>query len=77
MIVKRQTRFTLLVKVEGKKTDRVVPALARQMAELPRRLKQSRTRDRGNKLASHQKFTVATDIHVYFCDPSSLATRHK
>lgn len=70
-IVERQTRFTILVKVEGKKTDFVVPALARQMTQLPNRLKRSLTWDRGTELASHQKFTVATDISVYFCDPSS------
>ena len=70
-IVERQTRFTILVKVDGKKTGIVVPALARQMTELHDRLKQSLTRDRGTELASHQKFTVATDINVYFCDPSS------
>ena len=70
-VVERQSRFTLLVKVDGKKTDRVVPALAGQMAKLPERLKQSLTWDRGTELASHQKFTVATDIDVYFCDPSS------
>nr|WP_083923105.1 IS30 family transposase [Ahrensia kielensis] len=70
-VVERQTRFTILVKVDGKKIDRVVPALARQMTELPDRLKQSLTWDRGTELASHQKFTVSTVIDVYFCDPSS------
>ncbi|WP_417247535.1 IS30 family transposase [Celeribacter sp.] len=70
-VVERHTRFTILVKVDGKKTDCVVPALARQMTELPDRLKQSLTWDRGTELASHQKFTVSTDIDVYFCDPSS------
>lgn len=45
-VVERQTRFTLLVKVDGKKTDTVVPALARQMTKLPRQLKQSLTWDR-------------------------------
>jgi len=68
-VVERQTRFTILVKVDGKKTEVVVPALARQMTELPSQLKQSLRWDRGTELASHQKFTVATDI--YFCDPSS------
>jgi len=70
-IVERQTRFTILVKLNGKKTDHVVPALARQMINLPDQLKQSLTWDRGTELASHQKFTIATDMDVYFCDPSS------
>lgn len=70
-IVERQTRFTILVKLSGKKTDHVVPALACHMINLPDHHKQSLTWDRGTELAAHQKFTVATDIDVYFCDPSS------
>lgn len=37
-VVERQTRFALLVKVDGKKTDTVVPASARQMTKPPRQL---------------------------------------
>ena len=70
-VVERQTRFTILVKVDGKKTDLVVPALARQMTVLPKQLKQSLTWDRGTELASHQKFSASTDIDAYFCNPSS------
>ena len=29
------------------------------------------TWDRGTELAAHARFTVATDVHVYFCDPQS------
>ena len=70
-IVERQTRFAMLVKLDSKKTEQVVPALARQMINLPDQLKRSLTWDRGTELAAHQKFTVATEIDVYFCDPSS------
>lgn len=59
-----------LKSTERRQTE-VVPALAGQLAELPERFKHSLTWDRGTDLASHQKFTVATDIDVYFCDPSS------
>ena len=68
-VLERQTPFTILAKVDGKKTDQMVSDLAGQMT--PSQLKQSLTWDRGTKLASHQKFKVATDIKVYFCDPSS------
>ena len=70
-VLERQTRFTILVIVDGKKTDQMVSALAGQMTKLPSQLKQSLTWDRGTELVSHQKFKVATDIEVYFCDPSS------
>ena len=31
----------------------------------------SRTWDCGTELANHKRFTVATDVSVYFCDPQS------
>jgi IS30 family transposase len=70
-VVDRQSRFTMLVKVAGKDTNSVVSALTAQMIKLPEHLKQSLTWDRGTELAGHKKFSVATDIDVYFCDPSS------
>lgn len=70
-VVERQTRFTILVKLDGKKTDHVVPVLSRHMASLPDLLKQSLTWDRGTELAAHQQFSIATNMAVYFCDPSS------
>jgi IS30 family transposase len=33
------------------------------------------TWDRGTEMASHKKFTVATDVKVYFCDPKSPCQR--
>ena len=38
---------------------------------MPRELYQSLTWDRGKELADHQRFTLATDVDVYFCDPRS------
>jgi IS30 family transposase len=70
-VVERQSRFTILVKVDGKNTEAVVSALSRQMGKLPDLLKQSLTWDRGTELAAHRKFTIATKMDVYFCDPSS------
>jgi IS30 family transposase len=38
---------------------------------LPQELYKTLTWDRGKELADHKRFTVATDIKVYFCDPRS------
>lgn len=70
-VVERQTRFTVLVKVDGKDTKTVVSALSVQMGRLPDLLRQSLTWDRGTELAAHVDFSVATNMDVYFCNPSS------
>jgi IS30 family transposase len=70
-LVERHSRYAMLVKVAGKDTDTVVSALIKQSKKLPGELYKSLTWDRGKELADHQRFTLATDIKVYFCDPSS------
>jgi IS30 family transposase len=68
-LVERQTRYVMLVKVPGKDTETVINALIRQARKLPEQLYQSLTWDRGKEMAGHKRFTLATDIQVYFCDP--------
>lgn len=70
-LVERQSRFVVLVRVEGKDTDSVVSALVRQVKHLPAGLMSSLTWDRSTELADHKRFSVATDVTVYFCDPQS------
>ncbi len=70
-LVERQTRFVMLVKVSGKDTASVVSALAKHVCKLPLQLRRSLTWDRGHEMADHKKFTIATDVQVYFCDPHS------
>ena len=70
-LVERQSRYVLLVKVPGKDTTSVVRALTRRVKTLPRGLMASLTWDRGTELAAHRRFTIATDVRVYFCDPQS------
>ena len=68
-LVERQTRYLMLVKVAGKDTETVIDALIKQAHKLPRELYKSLTWDRGVEMADHQRFSLATDIRVYFCDP--------
>ena len=70
-LVERRSRFVLLVRLPGKDTVRVVRALSRAVRALPAGLMASLTWDRGGELAAHRTFTVATDVHVYFCDAQS------
>jgi len=68
-LVERQTRFVMLVKIAGKDTETVINALISHARKLPDELYKSLTWDRGKEMADHTRFTVATDIQVYFCDP--------
>ncbi|WP_114189088.1 IS30 family transposase, partial [Microvirga aerophila] len=65
------SRFVLLVRVDGKDSESVVKALVRQVRRLPQGLMASLPWDRGMELAYHKRFSVATDVEVYFCDPQS------
>ena len=70
-LVERQSRFVVLVRVASKDTLTVVTALTRAIQTLPGGLMTSLTWDRGPELAAHKRFTVATNVKVYFCDPQS------
>jgi IS30 family transposase len=68
-LVERHTRYVMLVRVKSKDTKTVINALIKHAHKLPRELYKSLTWDRGKELADHQRFSLATDIKVYFCDP--------
>jgi IS30 family transposase len=70
-LVERKTRLVMLVKVKSKDTETVINALIKQAHKLPRELYKSLTWDRGKELADHKRFSLDTDIKVYFCDPQS------
>lgn len=70
-LVERQTRYVMLVKLNGKDTETVVNALVKNARKLPQELYKSLTWDRGSEMAGHKQFTLATDIKVYFCDPQN------
>ncbi len=70
-LIERQSRYVMLAKVGGKDTETVVNALIKHAQKLPDELYKSLTWDRGKEMADHKRFTLATDIKVYFCDPQS------
>ena len=70
-LVERQSRYVMLVKIPNKNTETVTHALIKNVRKLPQQLYQSLTWDRGTEMAGHKRFTLATDIKVYFCDPQN------
>ena len=71
-LVERKSRFVMLIALpEGHRAELVADALSAKIAELPDQLKRSLTWDQGKEMAQHARFTVATGVPVYFCDPRS------
>jgi IS30 family transposase len=68
-LVERQSRYVMLAKVSGSDSETVINALIKHARKLPQELYKSLTWDRGKEMADHKRFTVATDVQVYFCDP--------
>jgi IS30 family transposase len=68
-LVERHTRYVMLVRVPSKDTKTVINALIKQSHKLPRELYKSLTWDRGKEMADHKRFSLATNIDVFFCDP--------
>ena len=72
-LVERSTRYVLLVALPSgnHKADVVADALAAAVTTLPAHLAKSLTWDQGHEMAQHVRFTEATGVEVYFCDPKS------
>jgi len=71
-LVERKSRFVMLVALpDGHSADVVADALASKITELPEQLRRSLTWDQGKEMAAHARFTIDTDVPVYFCDPRS------
>jgi IS30 family transposase len=71
-LIERHSRFVMLVELpNGHSADVVADALARHITALPEQLRRSLTWDQGKEMAAHARFSVATGVPVYFCDPPS------
>ena len=71
-LVERTTRFVVLLHLPlNHGAEAVLEALTTQVLTLPAQLRRSLTWDQGNEMAAHVRFSVATGVAVYFCDPHS------
>ena len=70
-LVERRSRYVMLVKLPARDSATVITALAKHIRKLPTELRRSLTWDRGAEMAQHARFSLETDLKVYFCDPHS------
>ena len=68
-LVERKTRYTILLKLNGKDAHSVSMALIKKLLSLPKKLRKSLTWDRGMELARHAEISEMTSMPIYFCDP--------
>jgi len=69
-LVERSTRLVLLLHLEhGRSADSVDAAMRKTITTLPSELRRSITWDQGAEMANHAKFTIDTEIPIYFCNP--------
>ena len=69
-LVERQTRFTMLVQLPDRTAESLRVALTEHIQRLPDSLRRSLTWNQGKEMAEHARFTVDSNVQVYFCDPS-------
>ncbi|MGJ3510177.1 IS30 family transposase [Enemella sp. A6] len=70
-LVERSTRFVLIQRLDQYDSATVTDQLIAMMAGLPAALRRSLTWDQGSEMAQHARFTLASNVKVYFCDPHS------
>lgn len=70
-LVERQTRYVMLMALEGKGASDLRVALGKAVKRLPEELFKTLTWDQGTEMAEHMHFKVDNEVDVYFCEPHS------
>jgi IS30 family transposase len=71
-LVERSSRYVMLFRLpNGRSAEQVRVALTRTITRLPVELRRSLTWDQGKEMADHLRFSMDTQMEVFFCDPHS------
>jgi IS30 family transposase len=70
-IVERKSRYTIIVKLESKKSDEVAKMFSKKLNQLQKIFKKTMTYDNGIEMAKHEKITQKTGMKIYFAHPYS------
>jgi transposase, IS30 family len=71
MLVKRTTRYTLLVKMRSPDAANALTAFKRAFDRVPLEIRKSMTYDRGKEMARHEELSEKVKFSIYFADPHS------
>ena len=70
-LVERKTRLVLLVPLKQKDMISVQEAFAKAIRRLPAQMTKTLTYDRGSEMRDHKRFSLQTNMTVYFAHPHS------
>lgn len=70
-IVERKTRYTLILKIDNRKSKTVTKAMAKALNTLPQHFRKTMTYDNGIEMANHKWLTNSTGMDVFFAHPYS------
>ena len=70
-IVERKSRYTLLVKINNRKSKTVCEAFTKKLKLEPVELRKTMTYDNGTEMAEHEYISENTGINIYFAHPYS------
>ncbi len=70
-MVERKSKYTLIVKLEGKKAKYVSTEFSKTLNQLEPIFKKTMTYDNGIEMAAHKRITSKTGMAIYFAHPYS------
>jgi len=70
-LVERKTRFTILVKLDNRKSESVREAFSQKLCKQPSLLRKTMTYDNGTEMAQHKLLAEQTGMSIYFAHPYS------